>query len=44
MATSADKRRAVRALLEGPADERWPASLLRDHPEFDVLLTREATP
>jgi len=36
------KRRAVRALVDGPADPRWPASLLRDHPEFDVLVTRDA--
>ncbi len=42
LATTADKRRAVRALVDGPADPRWPCSLLRDHPEFDVLLTRDA--
>jgi len=44
MAATPDKRRAVRELLEGPASPQWPASLLRDHPSFDVLLTCEAVP
>jgi len=50
LATSADKASAVRALLAGPADPAWPCSLLRDHPDLEVLLTpaaaggAEATP
>ncbi len=42
MATSASKAEAVRALLNGPEDAEWPCSLLREHPRFDVLLTRSA--
>lgn len=38
LATGAEKARAVRALVEGPADPAWPCSLLRDHPRFDLLL------
>jgi glucosamine-6-phosphate deaminase len=41
MALSADKAPAVRSLLDGPADPRWPCSLLRDHPALDVLITPE---
>jgi len=42
MATGGDKAEAVRALRAGAADERWPCSLLADHPSFDVLLTAAA--
>jgi glucosamine-6-phosphate deaminase len=42
LATSAEKARAVRHLVAGPADPAWPCSLLRDHPDFDLLLTRDA--
>jgi glucosamine-6-phosphate deaminase len=38
LATTPEKARAVRALVEGPEDPAWPASLLRRHPRFDVLL------
>jgi len=42
LATTPDKARAVRALVEGPEDPAWPASLLRSHPRFEVLLTPAA--
>lgn len=42
MATSAAKVEAVRALLDGPMDEQWPCTLLRDHASFDVLLSAAA--
>lgn len=42
LATGADKARAVRQLVAGPADPAWPCSLLRAHPEFDLLLTHSA--
>lgn len=42
LATSADKATAVRHLVDGPVDERWPCSLLVDHPAIDVVLTFEA--
>ncbi|MCB1008013.1 MAG: glucosamine-6-phosphate deaminase [Acidobacteria bacterium] len=42
LATTADKARAVRALVEGPADPAWPCSLLRDHSALEVLLTPAA--
>lgn len=42
MATGTRKQRAVRALLDGPEDPNWPATLLREHPRFDVLLDRAA--
>lgn len=42
LATTPDKARAVRALVEGPEDRRWPCTLLRDHPRFQVLLTPAA--
>jgi glucosamine-6-phosphate deaminase len=38
LATGPEKAAAIRALVEGPADPRWPCSLLRDHPHFDLLL------
>lgn len=42
LATTADKARAVRALLDGPRDPAWPISLLRDHPRLEVVLTPAA--
>lgn len=42
LATTAEKARAVRALVEGPEDPAWPVSLLRRHPSFDVLLAPAA--
>ena len=42
LATTAEKARAVRALVDGPKDPRWPCTLLREHPDFDVLVTPEA--
>lgn len=42
LATTAEKRDAVRALLDRPTDDRWPVTHLRDHPSFDVLLSVEA--
>ena len=41
LATTAEKARAVRALVDGPEDSRWPCTALREHPELDVLLTPE---
>jgi glucosamine-6-phosphate deaminase len=42
LATTADKRHAVEALLDGPPDPAWPCSLLRGHPSFDLFLTPQA--
>lgn len=42
LATSAEKATAVRHLVDGPIDERWPCSLLADHPSIDVVLTFDA--
>jgi len=42
VATSADKAEAVRHLVDGPIDERWPCSLLLDHPAIDVVAALEA--
>jgi glucosamine-6-phosphate deaminase len=42
LATGAGKRRALRALLDGPEDEAWPCSLLRGHPDLEVILDRAA--
>lgn len=42
MATTAEKARAVRALVHGPDVPAWPCSLLHRHPWFDVLLTPAA--
>lgn len=38
LATTPDKERALRQLVDGPADPAWPCSLLRDHPRLDVLI------
>lgn len=42
LATTAEKARAVHALVHGPELPAWPCSLLRRHPWFDVLLTPAA--
>lgn len=42
LATTAEKARAVHALVHGPEVPAWPCSLLRRHPWFDVLLTPAA--
>jgi glucosamine-6-phosphate deaminase len=42
MATSAAKAAAVRALLAGPEDPRWPCTALRGHPALDVVLSPAA--
>jgi glucosamine-6-phosphate deaminase len=42
MATGASKAAAVRALVKGPEDPEWPASFLRGHPDFELLLDRAA--
>ena len=42
MATGRAKAEAVRALIRGPEDPRWPCSLLRDHPDFDLIVDRAA--
>lgn len=42
LATTTEKARAVRALVDGPEDPAWPASILRGHPRFEVLLTPAA--
>lgn len=41
-ATGERKREALSVLLEGPQSPRWPCTLLRDHPSFDVLVDRAA--
>jgi glucosamine-6-phosphate deaminase len=38
MATGASKAPAVRAVVKGPEDPEWPASFLRGHPDFELLL------
>jgi glucosamine-6-phosphate deaminase len=38
LATGAAKATAVRALVRGPEDPRWPCSFLSRHPELEVLL------
>jgi glucosamine-6-phosphate deaminase len=38
LATGAAKATAVRALVHGPEDPRWPCSFLGQHPDMDVLL------
>ena len=42
MATGGSKARAVQALVQGREDAQWPASLLRRHPAFDVVLDHAA--
>lgn len=42
LATGASKRRAMEALLRGPSGPQWPISLLRDHPDFQVLVSEDA--
>ena len=38
LATGSSKANAVRALARGPEDPEWPASFLRGHPDFELLL------
>ena len=38
LATGAAKATAVRALVQGPEDPRWPCSFLSRHPDMEVLL------
>jgi glucosamine-6-phosphate deaminase len=42
LATTGDKAAAVRALIDGPDDSRWPCTALRGHPQLDVVLTAAA--
>jgi glucosamine-6-phosphate deaminase len=42
LAIGAAKATAVRALVHGPEDPRWPCSFLGKHPDLEVLLDREA--
>ncbi|MCJ1696966.1 glucosamine-6-phosphate deaminase [Rathayibacter caricis] len=42
VATGAGKAEAVAAALQGPIDERMPASFVREHPRVTVLLDRAA--
>jgi glucosamine-6-phosphate deaminase len=42
LALTADKARAVRALVDGPEDPNWPCTALRGHPRLDVVLTDQA--
>lgn len=42
LATTEEKARPVRELIEGPEDPAWPCTLLRGHPRFDVLLAPAA--
>ncbi|MBZ0113135.1 MAG: glucosamine-6-phosphate deaminase, partial [Thermoanaerobaculia bacterium] len=43
LATGASKAQAVWAFLKGPVTPEWPCSLLREHPNLDVVLDGEAT-
>jgi len=42
VALTADKAGAIRALIDGPEDPRWPCTALREHPQLDVVLTAQA--
>lgn len=42
MATGERKRRAVQVMVEGPSDPAWPCSLLREHPNLDLVIDRAA--
>jgi glucosamine-6-phosphate deaminase len=42
LATGAAKATAVKALVRGPEDPRWPCSFLNKHPDMEVLLDAEA--
>lgn len=42
MASGVEKARAIRALVLGRVSAAWPASLLRDHPAFRVIVDRAA--
>jgi glucosamine-6-phosphate deaminase len=42
VATGGAKATAVRALVHGPEDPRWPCSFLGKHPDMEVLLDTEA--
>jgi glucosamine-6-phosphate deaminase len=42
LATTEEKAPAVHALAEGTEDPRWPCTLLRQHPQLDLVLTPEA--
>lgn len=41
LANGPSKAKAIQTLIEGPEDLEWPCSLLREHPNFDVLVTRD---
>jgi glucosamine-6-phosphate deaminase len=42
LALGAAKAEAVRALVRGPSEARWPCTLLRDHPGLEVVADRDA--
>lgn len=42
LACGGGKAEAVRALVAGPAAPEWPCTLLREHPDFELLLDRAA--
>ena len=42
LATGRAKQSAVRALRDGPADPAWPCSLLRVHPDLELVVDRAA--
>lgn len=42
LATGPAKAEAIRRLVEEPVDARWPCTLLRDHPDFEVMADRQA--
>jgi glucosamine-6-phosphate deaminase len=41
LATTANKADAIKALVEGPEDFDWPVSMLREHPDFEALVTAD---
>ncbi|HVS65549.1 MAG TPA: 6-phosphogluconolactonase [Thermoanaerobaculia bacterium] len=42
LASGEEKAEAVRALVQGREDPEWPASLLKRHPRFEILIDRAA--
>ena len=42
IATGANKAQAVKDMLEGPVDEKCPASILQKHPDVTIIVDEEA--
>ena len=42
IATGANKAQAVKDMLEGPIDEKCPASILQKHPNVTIIVDEPA--